>query len=168
MVDYLNSKNLIFDRRAVRQHRDRARRNSDNPLFEEVAHRLADRVLDVQRTFGFALDVGFRGGACANALRATGRIGRVLVCDSSFLSVQHGTERFGGGGAVVADEEFLPIAPETCDLITSSLTLHWTNDLPGALAQIRRALRPDGLFLAAIFAGETLQELRAVMIEAEI
>ena len=69
--------------------------------------------------------------------------------------------------AVVADDELLPFAENTFDLITSCLTLHWVNDLPGALVQIRRALRPDGLFLGALLGGDTLIELRRALLEAE-
>jgi SAM-dependent methyltransferase len=69
---------------------------------------------------------------------------------------------------VAADEEALPFASESLDLVVSSLALHWVNDLPGAFAQIRQALKPDGLFMAALFGGETLYELRAVLTEAEL
>jgi SAM-dependent methyltransferase len=69
---------------------------------------------------------------------------------------------------VAADEENLPFAPASFDLIVSNLALHWANDLPGALVQIRRALKPDGMFLAAIFGGGTLSELRQAMMEAEL
>jgi len=69
---------------------------------------------------------------------------------------------------VVADEEFLPFAPESFDLVVSNLALHWANDLPGALLQLRQTLRPDGLFLAALLAEETLFELRDSLLAAEI
>jgi SAM-dependent methyltransferase len=70
--------------------------------------------------------------------------------------------------AVAGDEEALPFANGAFDLVLSSLSLHWVNDLPGALSQIRRALKPDGLFLAAMPGGETLKELRQALAEAEI
>jgi SAM-dependent methyltransferase len=70
--------------------------------------------------------------------------------------------------AIAADEEALPFAQGSLDLVASSLALHWVNDLPGALAQIRRVLKPDGLFLAAMFGGQTLAELRQVLTEAEL
>jgi SAM-dependent methyltransferase len=70
--------------------------------------------------------------------------------------------------AIAADEEALPFAPASLDLVTSSLALHWVNDLPGTMMQIRRALKPDGLFLAALLGGETLYELRQVLTEAEL
>src|SRR5690606_15716835 len=69
--------------------------------------------------------------------------------------------------ALVADEEFLPFATGGFDLIASALSLHWVNDLPGALLQVRRALKPDGLFLAALLGGETLAALRAALVQAD-
>ena len=72
------------------------------------------------------------------------------------------------GPRVVADEEFLPFADESLNLVVSALSLHWVNDLPGALIQVNRALKPDGLFLAAILGGRTLQELRQVLMQAEM
>lgn len=62
----------------------------------------------------------------------------------------------------------LAIADQSADLIVSLMTLHWANDLPGALAQIRRALRPDGLFLGTLLGAGTLKELRGVLTEAEL
>jgi SAM-dependent methyltransferase len=70
--------------------------------------------------------------------------------------------------AVVADEEFLPFAPGSFDLVVASLSLHWINDLPGALIQIRRALRPDGLFLASVPALGSLGQLRSALSDAEL
>ena len=68
---------------------------------------------------------------------------------------------------VQADEERLPFADESLDLLVSTLALHWTNDLVGALIQIRRALKPDGLFLGAVLGGGTLMELRQSLVQAE-
>jgi NADH dehydrogenase [ubiquinone] 1 alpha subcomplex assembly factor 5 len=68
---------------------------------------------------------------------------------------------------VVASEELLPFAPGAFDLIAGALTLHWVNDLPGALVQMRRSLRPDGLLLASMLGGETLRELRAALLAGE-
>jgi SAM-dependent methyltransferase len=68
---------------------------------------------------------------------------------------------------VTADEEALPFAPDSFDAVLSNLSLHWVNDLPGALAQIRRILRPDGLLLASLLGGRTLEELRLCLLEAE-
>jgi SAM-dependent methyltransferase len=73
-----------------------------------------------------------------------------------------------GQPTLVADEELLPFAPQAFDLVISSLSLHWVNDLPGCLLQIRQCLKPDGLFLAAMLGGETLSELRQALLEAEL
>src|SRR6202167_1227633 len=72
-----------------------------------------------------------------------------------------------GGQAVAADEELLPFAPASFDLVVASLSLHWVNDLPGALIQLRQALRPDGLFLASLPALGTLAELRTALTQAD-
>jgi SAM-dependent methyltransferase len=155
----------LFDRPAVRRHRDRAAaRQADHDfLLREVAERLADRLADVRRSFPVALDLGCRDGLMAGILAGRGGIGTLVQSDLSAVMA-----RRAPGLKVVADEEALPYADGTFDLILSCLALHWVNDLPGALVQVRRALKPDGLFLAALFGGETLKELRAALAEAEI
>ncbi len=145
----------VFDPAAVRRHRARAAPNlgSHDFLVREIAERLAGRLDDVRRDFALALDLGH------HAALADGRagIGRVLRCGA-----------LPDHGPVAADEELLPFADASFDLAVSLLSLHWINDLPGALAQLRRTLKPDGLFLAAMFGGDTLHELRASWAAAEI
>ena len=155
MSDNMN----VFDRVAVRRHRDRAAGsvNAVAAVLADVADRLLDRLDDVKRDFADALDVGGRG-AVAPLLRARGIA--VTSCDlSPALAAQ--------AGGVAADEEFLPFAPASFDLVIANLSLHWVNDLPGALIQLRRVLRPDGLFLASLPALGTLGELRAALTTAE-
>ncbi|MDP6708579.1 MAG: methyltransferase domain-containing protein [Alphaproteobacteria bacterium] len=154
----------VFDRAAVRRHRDRAagRLAEHDFLFAEVATRLADRLDDVNRQFPVALDLGCHSGQLGRTIGARGGIETLIQADLSFELV-----RRAGRLAVVADEEALPFGEARLDLVLSVLSLHWVNDLPGTLAQIRRALKPDGLFLAAILGGETLRELRQVLIAAE-
>ena len=153
---------LVFDRAAVRAHRERAAATvgSVADLLRDGAERLIDRLDDTTGQFGLALDVGGRG-VVAPMLRARGIA--TVSCDLSAKMA-----RVSGGLAVVADEEFLPFAPASLDLIVASLSLHWINDLPGALIQFRRALRPDGLFLASMPALGSLAELRAALTEAEL
>jgi NADH dehydrogenase [ubiquinone] 1 alpha subcomplex assembly factor 5 len=105
------------------------------------------------------LDVGGRG-VVAPLLRARGM--RVVSCDLSPAMAA-----LNGAMCVAADEEFLPFAAGSFDLIVASLSLHWINDLPGALLQLRRTLRPDGLLLASLPALGTLSELRTALTEAE-
>lgn len=155
----------VFDRALVRRRRERAvPAFADHSfLFEEVAERLADRLEDVLRPFPNALDLGSHDGAMARALAGRKGIERLVACD-----LAPGFARRGGPLAVAADEEFLPFASESFDLVVSNLSLHWVNDLPGALLQARRALKPDGFFCAAMLGGQTLQELRRCLFEAEV
>jgi NADH dehydrogenase [ubiquinone] 1 alpha subcomplex assembly factor 5 len=152
---------LVFDRRAVRQHRERAARTVGQvaDVLRDAAERLLDRLDDTNRQFTDALDVGGRG-VVAPLLRARGL--RVVSCDLSPAMAA-----LNGAPCVAADEECLPFAPASFDLIVASLSLHWINDLPGALLQLRQALRPGGLLLASLPALGTLAELRTALTEAE-
>jgi NADH dehydrogenase [ubiquinone] 1 alpha subcomplex assembly factor 5 len=143
----------IFDRRALRRHRVRAARRDVGAgfLFREGAERLLDRLADIKRGFVHALDLESRDPSIAEQLRAAG-IETVVASDAGSLAV---------------DLEALPFAPASFDLVTSSLSFHWINDLPGTLLQLRHLLKPDGLLLVNLFAGETLQALRIALLEAE-
>ncbi len=155
----------VFDRRRLRLHRDRAAPNLSayDFLLHEVAERLADRLHDINRTFASALDLGCHAGEAGRAIDLLSQADTAIRCDLSYEMA-----RRAGAPAVVADEEFLPFAAEGFDLVVSNLSLHWVNDLPGALLQLRRALRPDGLFLAAMLGEGTLAELRECLMQAEI
>ena len=148
----------IFDRRAVRRHRNRAAAAfSDHDfLFREVADRLSDRLADINRTFDRAAEIGASGDILREALSPIRKVNSLIR-----------TGQAGSATDLIADEEFQPFADESLDLVVSNLSLHWTNDLPGALIQIRRALKPDGLFMASMLGGDTLMELRHVLMEAE-
>ncbi|MDX2222147.1 MAG: methyltransferase domain-containing protein [Rhodospirillaceae bacterium] len=158
---------LIFDRNLVRRHRDRAAAHIDHSgfLFAESAARLVDRIDDTTRTFELALDLGCRDGVMARALSGSARVKLLVQCDLSAAMARRA--RANHGLVFCADEEVLPVADGIIDLVLSNLALHWTNDLPGALVQLRRALKPDGLLLASIFGGDTLSELRSCLLEAE-
>ncbi len=159
MSDPLN----IFDRRLLRRRRDRAAVNlaAHDFLFAEVAERLTERLDDVTRKFPRALDLGCHGGALAGALGCRGGVETLVQCDLSPAMARAAAS--AGRPSLAADEEALPFAPHSFDLVMSVLSLHWVNDLPGALIQIRQALKPDGLFLGALLGGETLAELRAAL-----
>jgi SAM-dependent methyltransferase len=150
-----------FDRQAVRRHRDRAARSvgSVADVLRDAAERLLDRLDDTTRRFTQALDIGGRG-VVAPLLRARGI--DVVSCDLSPAMAA-----LNGGPAVAADEEFLPFAPGSFDLVVASVSLQWVNDLPGALIQLRLALRSNGLLLASVPALGTLAELRDTLTEAE-
>jgi SAM-dependent methyltransferase len=158
----------VFDRRLVRARRQRwaASFAAHDFLVREAALGLAGRLDDIARGFPLALDLGCHDGVLARALGARGGIERLVQCDLSERMA--GSARDGGALTLVADEETLPFAPRSFDLVLSGLNLHWVNDLPGALLQIRQALKPDGLFLAAMLGGRTLVELREAWLEAEL
>jgi NADH dehydrogenase [ubiquinone] 1 alpha subcomplex assembly factor 5 len=151
----------VFDARAVRRHRDRAARTLPQVagVLEELSARLLDRLDDTTHRFHRALDLGGRASV-APALRARGM--HVVSLDpSAALSAR------AGGAPVCGEAEALPFGPGSFDLIIASCALHWVNDLPGALIQLRMALQPDGLFLASIPVLGTLDALRAALTEAE-
>lgn len=156
---------MVFDRAVVRRRRDRAAASlaAHDFLHREVAERLADRLDDVRRRFPLALDLGCHAGTLAAALAGRGGIETLVHCDLSPRMAA-----LAPAPAVAGDEETLPFAEGCFDLVLSSLSLHWVNDLPGALSQIRRTLKPDGLFLAAMPGGQTLKELRQALADAEI
>ena len=149
----------IFDRHLLRDRRSRAAGDlhAHDFLLTEIAERLADRLSDIARRFPVALDLGARDGILARTLQGRGGIETLIQSDAS-------AQR----GDLVADEELLPFKEQCFDAVLSNLALHWVNDLPGALAQIRSSLKPDGLFLASLFGTGTLQELRTALMEAEL
>lgn len=159
----------LFEREAVRKHRERAAPaiHEHDFLFTEVADRLTERLDDVKRTFPLALDLGCHGGEVARTLGGRGGVETLLQCDPSPKMAQQAARQTGGIG-FAADEEFLPVKNASLDLVVSNLSMHWANDLPGALIQIRQALKPDGLFLAAMFGERTLYELRESLMAAEL
>jgi len=157
----------LFDRPLLRRRRDRAAAGlaGHDFLLREAGERLADRLPDIRRRFPLALDLGCRDGLLAEILAGRGGIERLIGSDPSFVMARRaGT---AGGTVVVAEEEALPFAGESFDLVLSLLNLHWVGDLPGALLQIRRDLKPDGLFLGVMFGLGTLGELRDCLLAAE-
>ncbi len=155
----------LFDR-ALRRHRlDRAAAGFGQADFlqRRAAQDLAERLAPIMRTFDLAVDLSARNGVFREALNEfPGTVGLLVEAD---LSEQMLAGR--PGPRVVLDEERLPFAPGSFDLAVSALSLHWTNDVVGALIQIRQALKPDGLFLGAFLGGSTLTELRQTLTQAE-
>jgi SAM-dependent methyltransferase len=150
----------IHRRRLRRAHRAGAEGASF--LLRHAIADLGERLQVIERHFDTAVAHGGHGDALAETLRASGRVGRVIRLEPISAGIEAQTP-----DALVGDEEALPLAPGSIDLFVSSLALQWTNDLPGALVQIRTALRPDGLLLAALTGGHTLGELREALAAAE-
>ncbi len=157
--------NAVFDRSLLRLRRDRAAADilQYDFLFREVAERLLDRLTIVRKDFPVILDLGGGHGVLSEKLRQRSGTEYVVTSDLSPAMVKQSS-----GPALVADEEYLPFANGSLDAVISNLALHWTNDLPGALTQVFRALKPDGLFLAAVMGGQSLKELRDSLMTAEL
>jgi SAM-dependent methyltransferase len=154
---------LIFDRALIRARRRRAAAMEPATfLIDHIAGDLADRVALVLRRFALALDLGTPTEAVCAALARLGSVGTIVAA-----APQPDIAARRAGPLIVADEEALPFADGTFDLVVSALALQLVNDLPGTLVQIRRALKPDGLFLAALLGGDTLNELRQSFAAAE-
>jgi len=143
----------------LRLRQRRAARDPATFLLDRVAGELGERLGAVLRRFERAVDLGTPAGALRSVLAASGKVGTVVAVSAQL--------RRDSGLAVAADEEALPFADGSLDLVVSALALQFVNDLPGALAQIRRALKPDGLLLAALVGGASLTELRQAFAQAE-
>lgn len=138
----------IFDKALLKARQQRAiRQGAETFLLDRVAADLGERIAAVLRSFERAADIATPNDLARRALIASGKVAAVE--------------------AVPFDDEVLPVSEGTLDLAISALALHFVNDLPGALVQIRRALKPDGLFMGALLGGETLTELRESFAAAE-
>ena len=161
----------VFDRQLVRARRRRAAAlASSNFLVDRVAEDLSDRLAAVLRRFECAVDLGTPTDAVRRALAASGKVGTIIAADAAPIALPGARGCAAAGDAhlvVVADEEAMPFRDASLDLVVSVLALQFVNDLPGTLIQIRRALKPDGLLLAALAGGDTLIELRQAFAAAE-
>lgn len=159
------SASVLFNRLQLRQNRLRARTHftQHQALFQEATLQLLERLEGINRPFTRILDLESRSFSLAKSL-AKQDSSRFIVHTNSSQDIHHLIPH----QVCVCDDEWLPFRHASFDLILSNLTLHWANDLPGALIQIRHALKPDGFFLAVLFGGETLRELRECLYEAEM
>jgi NADH dehydrogenase [ubiquinone] 1 alpha subcomplex assembly factor 5 len=154
----------IFDRALLTERRSRlaGAATQHDFLLARVADELADRLGIVQRRFPLAANIGAHHGLLSRRIRGLAGVERIVDVDSAVQLLTDAVDM-----RVVADEEALPFADASIDLIVSALALQLVNDLPGTLVQMRRALRPDGLLLAALLGGATLHELRDAWLTAE-
>lgn len=155
----------IFDRALIQARRDRHAHDiaATDFLYRRAADDILERLSFIRRTFPVALCLGSAAGVLTSDLRDAG-IGAdmlvVLDASSRTLSSEKASK-------VVADEEFLPARASSVDLVVSALSLQLVNDLPGALLQIRRSLKPDGLMMVSLLGGLSLNELREAFALAE-
>ncbi|KAI9313277.1 S-adenosyl-L-methionine-dependent methyltransferase [Dichotomocladium elegans] len=163
----------VFNREAKRMQKDRAAKDVESSrtvdyLKDEVAARVADRLQDIKRDFDTVVDLG---SGCGHIVKHVNKdmLKKLVMCDTSAYALLRDkdiaypveVERR------VVDEEHLPFAEDSIDAVVSSMSMHWINDLPGALIQVRKALKPDGVFVGAILGGDTLFELRTALQLAE-
>lgn len=155
---------IIFDRDLLVRRRNRASADAGRFAFllDRAAEDICDRLSIVQRRFERAAVIGAHHGFLGRRVRALPNVGWAVETDSAAGMLARCDRP-----KVLADEELLPFRDCALDLVVSALALQFVNDLPGALVQIRRALKPDGLFLAAMIGGRTLVELREAFLVAE-
>lgn len=148
-----------FDRNSRRLHRDRAAPHFSDYAFlrQHMIEELRIRLETVMRNFDSALDLGCADGQLTQGLN----IAHVTYADAGFTFAK-------SNKGVQCDEDRLPFADASFDLVISAGSLHLVNDLPGALSLIRRSLKPDGLFLAAFIGGSSLQRMRASLLAGDI
>lgn len=141
----MTSPPLVFDRELVKRHLARAASSfaEHSALFDHVSAQIGERLGEIKRPFSQALDLS----------------------PFPFLDRQRIVASVSNHPG---DEENLPFASQTFDLVVGNLGLHWVNDLPAALTSIRNALKSDGLFLASLIGGRSLFELRECLLDAEI
>jgi len=153
---------VIFDRALLRARRRRAAAlGASTFLLDRAAEELADRLATVRRDFAWAVDLATPSDTVRRVLAGNRKVGTIVAADALAGAGAEGVL------AVAADPEALPFRDGSLDLVVSALALQFVNDLPGTLVQIRRALRPDGLFIAALLGGDTLSELRQAFAQAE-
>lgn len=151
---------VLFDRKLLRVRQSRAQAVGPATfLLDRVAEDLTERLSAVLRPFERAVDLGTPTDVLRRLLMSSGKVGAIVAATATSAA----SETL----QVVADEETLPFADASLDLVVSALSLQFVNDLPGTLIQIRRALKPDGLLLAAMIGGDSLNELREAFTEAE-
>ena len=155
----MNKSKLIFDRKLVRTRRARGRKYSADPfLFQRCADDACERILDIKRNFTNTLLIGSSEITREIASKISDKLGNVIHCDHN--NTVHGNH-------IICAETALPFAPQSFDLVINLLSLHAVNNVPKALSEFKRILKPDGLFLASLFGGQTLRNLRTAFYETE-
>lgn len=161
----------VFDRKAKRLQRDRAAVAEDSDLYDylkdEFGYRLSDRLYDIKRKFNVAVELGSGKGLATRNIYSD-MVDMLYQCEFSLKTLERShTSPEVPTYKLIVDEESLPFRDNSLDLVFSSLSLHWVNDLPGCFKQVQRALKNDGVFLGSMLGGETLYQLRVSLQLAE-
>ena len=156
---------IVFDRAALRRNLRRAEKLGPATfLIDRAAEDLCDRLSAVLRRFELAVDLASPTDAVRRRLHGTDLVSNIIAVTgpANAGAAAHDDDR-----KIIADAEALPLREDSLDLVVSALALQFVNDLPGTFVQVRRALKPDGLFLAALIGGDSLTELRQAFAAAE-
>jgi NADH dehydrogenase [ubiquinone] 1 alpha subcomplex assembly factor 5 len=155
----------VFDRNLIRKRRERAAQNFSEYDFiiNLASDYTVERLVESGDKYPVALDLGCHTGQLGGKLIKNHIVENIIYCDSSEAMVMQ-----TNGLKIVADEELLPFSDSAFNFICSTMSLHWVNDLPGTLLQIRKCLKSEGMFIATIAGINTLKELRHCLMEAEI
>jgi SAM-dependent methyltransferase len=160
----MSSAPVVFDRAAVRRNWRRAQRLGPATfLIDRAAEDLCDRLSAVVRRFELAVDLASPTDAVRRRLRGTDLVSAIIAITDPAAAPAPKKDDL----TIVADAEALPLREDSLDLVVSALALQFVNDLPGTFVQVRRALKPDGLFLATLIGGDSLIELRQAFAAAE-
>jgi len=166
--------NKVFDRRAKLYQQERAAASPDVHTFDflkdEVGYRVADRVLDVSKKMEVGVDIGSGRGWVLRYLtnHSLTRVTGIDISETMINSAPEPENVISEKLVMDVDGEDLPFTDNSVDVVTSCLALHWINDLPRLFGEVNRILKPDGVFIGAMFGGQTLMELRSSLQLAEI
>lgn len=156
----------VFDRKAKIIQKQRAAIAEDSSVYDyirdEIGYRLSDRLFDIKRQFNLVVDLGCGYGHVSKHI-SIDNVKELIMCDvcQEILDKSQNPEPEVKVSKIVVDEEKLPFENDSIDLLISCLNLHWVNNLPSTFLQIKNCLKNDGVFLGAMFAGDTLYELRS-------
>ncbi|KAL1457677.1 hypothetical protein WDU94_007881 [Cyamophila willieti] len=164
----------VFNRENKVLQKERSAKLEDVQVYDylkdEVGYRLSDRIFDIKRKFDTVVDLGCGRGHVSKNIQASS-VGKLIMCDNSKSILSQAITPEDTDVIYekkLVDEENLPFEENSVDLIISNLSLHWVNNLPGCFQQVMKCLKPDGVFLASLFGGETLYELRSAVQLAEL
>jgi NADH dehydrogenase [ubiquinone] 1 alpha subcomplex assembly factor 5 len=170
MKPMTNAPPLIFDRNRKKMQRNRAAMQFEQAdfLFDAVITQLNERLLDIKKEFKSILQLGAHDGRMRDHLKRFNPDQLITTDHADGFVSKAQKHAFPNEKIMCVDEEILPFSANEFDLVIAPLTLHWVNDLPGCLTQIRRVLKPDGLFLGAVFGQNTLEALRTSFLQVEM
>ena len=160
-------KNSIFNRKKLIFHRNRVSKNwfKNAYIKYEASKRLNERIIELDKNFEMVLDLGSHSGELSKILNNNSKIKKIIQSELSIKLAKNAKKI--NSSIINCDEENLPFKPNVFNAVISSMSLHWVNNFNNLLKNIKNILKSDGLILANFLGGETLNELKKVLISAE-